>query len=165
MKTPSSKSPYLNDSKRLGDVVAAIQAIGTYKFYKLPFDGWADRISGDGSKGGHWRTVFFEHPEFFRFDSKREKASLVWRRQYPKRFHVDEVRRLTAEEYHALTDDDKDRVSRDPLTATDIKSLINTAINLHSRAVEHQQRKRWWTALVGGVGGLIGAIIGAVFST
>src|SRR5688500_18588789 len=86
MKKQRSESACLNDPGRLGDVVAAIQAMGTYKFYKLPFDGWADRISGDSSKGDHWKTVFLEHPEFFRFDSKREKASLVWRRQYPKRF-------------------------------------------------------------------------------
>ena len=30
-------SPYLNDPKRLADVIAAIQAAATYKFYKLDF--------------------------------------------------------------------------------------------------------------------------------
>jgi hypothetical protein len=39
-------SPYLNDHGRLGDVVAAIRAMATYKFYKLDFEGWADRRRG-----------------------------------------------------------------------------------------------------------------------
>ena len=40
-------SPYLRDPNRLGDVIAAIQAMSTYKFYKLSFAGWADRMSAD----------------------------------------------------------------------------------------------------------------------
>ena len=32
-----SKSPYLVDDHRLADVIAAIQAMGTYKYYKLDF--------------------------------------------------------------------------------------------------------------------------------
>ena len=39
-------SPYLKDENRLGDVIAAIQAMATYKFYKLTHERWADRISG-----------------------------------------------------------------------------------------------------------------------
>jgi hypothetical protein len=34
-----SESPYLPNSGRLADVIAAIQAMGTYKFYKLTFAG------------------------------------------------------------------------------------------------------------------------------
>ena len=44
MTMNKSGSPYLNDDNRLGDVIAAIQAMGTYKFYKLSFDNWADRV-------------------------------------------------------------------------------------------------------------------------
>ena len=61
----------------------------TYKFYRLSFEGWADRITANKNQGLYWKNVFEQHPEFFRLDSAREKASLVWRRQYPKRFHVD----------------------------------------------------------------------------
>jgi hypothetical protein len=80
-----------------------------YKFYKLPFEGWSDRIFGDKSHAEHWRKVFEEHPEFFRLDGERQRASLVWRRQYPKRFHVDQERKLNAGEYDALTDAEKER--------------------------------------------------------
>ena len=79
-----SKSPYLKDDHRLADVIAAIQAMGTYKYYKLDFAGWSSRISGDETQDNLWRKVFEEHPEFFRLDSDREKASLVWRRQHQK---------------------------------------------------------------------------------
>ena len=155
-------SPYLRDPNRLGDVIAAIQAMATYKFYKLPFSGWADRMSADESQAEKWKTVFLEHPEFFRLDSEREKASLVWRRQFPKRYDVDAERALTNADYEALSNEQKKRISRTPLSSSDIKALIDTAVNMHSRALEHQKDKRWWVALASAVGGLIGAIIGAL---
>ena len=37
-------SPYLQE-KRFANVLAAIQVMATYKFYKLDFKGWAVRIS------------------------------------------------------------------------------------------------------------------------
>ena len=74
-KNKTALSPYLRDSNRLGDVIAAIQAMATYKFYKLTFAGWADRMSADESQADKWKTVFLEHPEFFRLDSTKEKAS------------------------------------------------------------------------------------------
>jgi hypothetical protein len=156
------KSPYLNDPQRLADVIAAVQAMGTYKFYKMTFDGWADRITADESKADYWKKIFEEHPEFFRLDTERKRASLVWRRQYPKRFHVDQERRLSIQEYESLSDEEKRRVSRDPLTPQDIKALVDTAINLHSRAIELQHERRWWIPLISSAtGGLVGATLGA----
>jgi len=159
----SALSPYLTDSRRLGDVIAAIQAMATYKFYKLPFEGWADRIAADASSSEKWKRVFLEHPEFFRLDTKKEKASLVWRRQFPKRYDVDTEKVLTSTEYSALSTDEKLRVSRIPLSSSDIKALVDTAVNLHSRALEHQKDKRWWVALASAVGGLAGSLLGALF--
>jgi hypothetical protein len=112
-----SKSPYLRDPKRLGDVIAAIQAMATYKFYKLPFAGWADRISADESQAEYWKLLLLEHREFFRLDSAQERASLVWRRQFLKRYDVDRDRELTAQEYDDLTSEEKVRVSRIPLSS------------------------------------------------
>jgi hypothetical protein len=158
----SRESPYLNDSGRLADVIAAIQAMGTYKFYKLSFEGWADRITANENQALYWKNVFEQHPEFFRLDSAREKASLVWRRQYPKRFHVDLEKHLSAEEFKALPDDQKGRVSRGALTPDDIKTLVDTAINLHSRALESEHARKWWIPLASsGIGGLVGAVLGA----
>ena len=157
-------SAYLNEPGRLGDVIAAIQAMATYKFYKLEFKGWADRISADKARAAHWQRVFEEHPEFFRLDAARKKASLVWRRQYPRRFHVDEERVLSAHDLALLPADIRaSRLSRSPLTAADINTLIKTAIDLHSRALDAQKDTRWWIPLAAAFGSLLGAIVGALF--
>ena len=161
-KKQTALSPYLRDPSRLGDVIAAIQAMATYKFYKLSFAGWADRISADEMQAQKWKAIFLEHPEFFRLDSAREKASLVWRRQFPKRYDVDAGIVISSEKYELLTNEQKLRISRVPLSSSDIKALVDTAVNLHSRALEHQKDKRWWVALAGAVGGLIGSILGSL---
>lgn len=158
----AASSPYLADAARLGDVIAAIQAMATYKFYKLSHEDWADRIAADKAQCDKWKQIFLQHPEFFRLDSAREKASLVWRRQFPKRFDVDEMRVISNDEYEVLTDVQKLRISRVPLAASDIKTLIDTAVNLHSRALEEQKDRRWWVALASAGGGLVGSITGAL---
>jgi hypothetical protein len=155
-------SPYLCELNRLGDVIAAIQAMGTYKFYKLSFEDWADRISADRSQAEKWRGIFEQHPEFFRLDSARAKASLVWRRQFPKRFDVDSASVISSTQFELLTDKQYLRMSRVPLSASDIKSLIDTAVNLHSRALEHQKDKRWWVALASAGGALLGSLVGSL---
>jgi len=48
----------------LSDVIAAILAMGAYKFYKLSFEDRADRIEGDKDKAEHWRKVFSDRPDF-----------------------------------------------------------------------------------------------------
>ena len=154
-----SKSPYLRDDQRLADVIAAIQALGTYKYYKLDFAGWAKRISGDISQAKHWQTVFEEHPEFFRLDSRREKASLVWRRQHQKLFDVDTEDAISRNHYNQLSEDERERISRSPLTSTELSTLISAATDLHSRAIERTQDRRWWIV---GVFTLAGVVIGVL---
>lgn len=153
------ENPYTSNPNRLADVIAAIQVMGTYKFYKLDFSGWADRIAGDVENGSYWKTIFEEHPEFFRLDSGRNKASLVWRRNYQKLYDVDKEIKITREEFNALPSDQKQRISRNPLTNSDVTTLVNTAINLHTREMEHKKDSRWW---ISGVIGLLGVIIGAI---
>lgn len=154
-----NENPYTENSNRLADVIAAIQVMGTYKFYKLDFSGWADRIAGDETKGSYWKSIFEEHPEFFRLDSGRKRASLVWRRNYQKLYDVDREDKISREDYKLLTATQKKRISRNPLTNSDISTLVNTAINLHSREIEHKKDSRWW---ISGVIGLLGVILGAI---
>jgi len=162
----TTESPYLKDTNRLGDVIAAIQVMATYRYYKLPHDGWADRIAANEDinfRAQRWKKLFKEHPEFFRLDSAGEKASLVWRRQFPKRYDVDTGKLISLEQYEGLTEPKKLRVSRTPLQSSDIKALIDTAVNLHSRALEHQKDRRWWVPLVASAGGgLIGSVVGSL---
>jgi len=153
-----SNSPYLKGSNRLGDVIAAIQVMGKYGYYKLDFENWAMRICGDKSKSEYWKNIFSEHPEFFRFDTEGKKASLAWRRSYRKRYAVDEQRELTFEEYEALDENGQKRVSRMPLTGEEISVLINTAINMHTRAIEQNKEHRW---LSSPLFSLLGVALGA----
>jgi hypothetical protein len=158
----NSPSPYLAEPNRLADVIAAIQTMGSYRYYKLDFIGWSDRITGDESSANHWKKVFEEHPEFFRLDSKRQRASLVLRRQLPKRYDVDEGITVSKAHYEGLNDAGKARISRQPLAADQIEALIDVAINLHSRAAEQARDRRW---LIPPLLAFIGALIGAVLSS
>lgn len=157
-------SPYLASDDRLADVIAAIQAAGTYKYYKLDFATWSDRISGDTSKALHWRKVFTEHPEFFRLDSAREKASLILRRQRQKLYNIDEEVVWPKDRYEALADATaKTRFSRLPLTAAEIEALIDVAVSLHTRATERARDQRWWiTVLLTFAGALLGGVVAKV---
>jgi hypothetical protein len=157
------ESPYIAHPNRLADVIAAIQAMAVYEFHMRSFAKWALSISGDESKAEYWKSVFVEHPEFFRLDTTRTLASLVWRRQFPKRYHVD--RQHSKEEWSQLPENERERISRTPLAPPDIKTLIDAAINLHSRAVELRRESRWWVPLAGAVGGLVGAVIGALLKS
>ncbi|WP_341220687.1 N-carbamoyl-L-amino acid amidohydrolase [Polaribacter atrinae] len=144
-------SPYLKYENRLADVIAAIQVMGIYRYYKLDFTGWADRISGDEKETNKWEKVFKEHPEFFRIDQTKKKASLVWRRNHPKNYNVDTWSQISKADFRALSDEQKTRISRSPLSNNDISMLIESAISLHSRALQQKQDRRWWIPIVIGV--------------
>ena len=162
MKATRADSPYLKEPQRLEDVIAAIQAMGTYKFYKLSFERWSRRISGTKGAEDHWKRVIEEHPEFFRVTGDDQKASLVWRRSYPRRYHVDSGRELSQEEYDALSEEEKqNRISRIPLGSADIATLVSTAIDMHARALEVQKDDRWWIPLGAS---LIGVVLGGGIS-
>lgn len=152
-------SPYIKNPNRLSDVIAAIQVMAVYKFYKLTFEEWADRIVGDKSKASYWQNVFNEHPEFFRLDQTRTKSSLVWRRSYPKVFNVDTHKSISKEEYLSLSEQEKTRISRSPLTNSDIQTLTSSAINLSNIAEEAKKNKGWWKPAVFA---LIGVILGSL---
>tara|TARA_B100000378_G_scaffold170218_1_gene137242 strand:- start:377 stop:904 length:528 start_codon:yes stop_codon:yes gene_type:complete len=157
-----SQNPYLR-SDRLPDVIAAITTLGTYKFYKLDFAGWANRISGPVKSADYWETVFREHPEFFRVNSDERKASLVWRRQHPRNFNVDEEREHLPD--HEIDGTNESRISRRPLAAAEITALIGVAISLHERALEQNKARMWWiplgAALLAFLGGLVGTWLGS----
>lgn len=153
-------SPYLENQNRLSDVIAAIQVMSVYRFYKLDFEGWADRIAGDKSKAEYWKAIFVAHPEFFRLDQSRKKVSLVWRRSYPKNYDVDKLETISRQAFDNLAPADKMRISRSPLSNADIQTLISSAINLHNAALDTKKDKDWWKpALFGLLGVVIGYVI------
>jgi hypothetical protein len=158
--TADKKSPYLKPN-RLGDVLAAIQTMAVYGRYRVSCATWADRISGDKEKARHWRTVFEEHPEFFRRSANADNYSLALRRAHPRRFHRGNREILSDEEYEALKDEEKKDISRAPLQEAQIRILTDIAINLHARAVDAHRDWRWWVAPVLS---LFGSFVGAILA-
>ena len=141
-------------------MIAAIQVMGSYKFYRLPIKTWAYRIDAGRENENGWRQIFSEHPEFFRLNTGDGGASLVWRRTQPKLYEVDAQRVLTQAEFRALSVDRVKRVSRKPLSPKDIQVLIDTAIRLHSRALAAQMDRRWWIPVLASFAGAgLGSLI------
>ena len=162
-------SPYLEPC-RLGDVIAAIQVLAYYKFYKLDVDKWAERITGDAADAASLETVFRDHPEFFQLttDANGAKAALVARRSFTRSYDVDAAREISENEavVRRLDPEAWGRLSRHPLTPEETAVLIRTATDMHSRALEQQKAGRWWVrpaiAGISFVGAIASAAVGAL---
>ena len=125
------KNPYLTPG-RLPAVISAITALGNYRHYKLSFEDCGERISNRPEDAERWGRIFGQHPEFFRVNDHEKTASLVWRRENPKRFDPQRSVEITRDEFDALSPDRKNEMGRRPLDASEITSLISVAINLQS---------------------------------
>lgn len=158
-------SPYLKDPDRLADVIAAIQTLGSYRFYRLSPEKWSHRISGSNKKIGRWRAVFREHPEFFRFSGDQTTVCLVLRRQKPKLFDVDSLEIVSREDRESRSEEGKARVSRAPLSEMELNLLVDLAIKLHSKSLENKRDSRWWipllAAALSAISGLVGVVVGS----
>ena len=157
-----NENPYLGGTDRLSDVLAAIQFLGTYRFYKVGFGYWKDRIKSKPKSAESWEQLFREHPEFFRVSDKEENVCLILRRARSKSFNVDTEETISRDERKALTDEARERISRAPLSTTDLAVLLNAAIELHGRYIAHQAERRWFVSIFAPLMGLLGVILGAV---
>lgn len=151
-----NESPYLSNSRRLADVLAAIQVMGAYTFSSRKYDAWVEKL-GKPSSAKDWSAIFSEHPEFFRVSN--EWVSLRWRHGYDRTYSHEQTRELTHDEIAGFTDDQRSKLTRKPLTSDQIEALMKTAIELHSREVAHQQERRWLSPLLFG---LLGIVLGSI---
>ncbi|MEP2988467.1 MAG: hypothetical protein ABJN65_05865 [Parasphingorhabdus sp.] len=158
-------SPYLKSDGRLSDVISAIQTLGTYRFYRLSTEKWSERICGDETESSKWRSVFEQHPEFFRYSSDGKSVSLVLRRQKPKLFDVDSLNIITREERLSRDADSRKRISRSPLSESELQLLIGLATSFHSKAIADKKDGRWWLHLIMPIAvaaiGLGGVVVGS----
>ena len=158
-------SPYLEPC-RLGEVIAALQVLAAYKFYRLEVAAWAERIAADGADPAALEALFRDHPEFFQLTGagKDARACLVARRSFTRSYDVDDYVEVTKETAMTRRDDPEawSRLSRRPLTPEETAVLLRTAIDLHSRAVEQRQAGRWWVPLASAAIGFAGGIASAV---
>ncbi|MCB1501887.1 MAG: hypothetical protein KDK07_19240 [Bauldia sp.] len=161
MVSGSQPNPYLVPG-RLSNVIAAITALGKYRYYKLDYEQCAERISNRPQDAHLWAKIFSEHPEFFRIVESESKASLVWRRQFIKNFDPKTGLELTRADVDALSAEDRSRLSRRPLNETELKSLIAVAVDLHKQALEEARAKRWWVPILIGALAFLGALVGGL---
>jgi hypothetical protein len=162
----AAQEPYLK-ANRLPDLLAAIQTMALFERYRRPASKWADLISGDEDKAPYWKAIFDEHREFFRPSIAHPgEYALVWRRAGNSRYHRGIGRVLEQTEIDALSVEERSRyMSRPPVPESQIKTLLDTAINLHQKAIDAHRDRRWWitplTAILSTIGSFTGAIIGA----
>jgi hypothetical protein len=167
----TSHRPYLSHPARLGDVIAAITAMGSYAFAKRPIQHWAESLGPPASISDEapdsWRRILSEHPEFFLIEG--DSATLRWRRAKDRVYHRIQKRELTGDEVKALPEPEKEELTREPLTTDQITALIETAVGLHEREIAQKAESRWYVSgvltflgtLLGAIIGLVGTIIGA----
>lgn len=153
----SPRSPYLLDH-RLADILAAIPVLATHKWATRSPEQWAASL-GQPLSADSWLEVFKQHPEFFRINDEGQVTSR-WRHGYDRNVSVSLGRELTDRELQELPEGQaKGDLTRRPLEASQIESLLKTAIELHARGVAHAQEKRWLTPLLFA---LLGTVVGAV---
>lgn len=166
MKQESNRSPYLATDGRLSDVIAALQALGSYDWATRKVERWREGL-GEPISAANWSEVFRQHPEFFRLNDGL--ATLRWRHAYDRIYApgAKPKRELSDEELAGMSKAEKDeQLSRKPLSAEQIQALVATAVDLHSRAIAHREEGRWWiahaTQVVGAFAGLLGVVLGAL---
>lgn len=163
MSKHSKNLPYLIDS-RLGDVIGAIQVLGTTVWGSIMPEHWHQYFGNAHSTlNGEWNSVFQQHPEFFLI-KKDGAAALKWRHAYLRTYNPQtDIDYAPDQRNLELTPEERDKLHRRPLRAEQISALMNIAIELHARQVAQQQESRWLVPIVASfTGGLLGALLGFV---
>ena len=144
-KNKKGNNPYLKGSNRLADVLTGIQFLSTYRFYKVGFDYWQDRIKMEPRSADSWKDVFKNNPEFFRVSESEGNVCLLMRRAKPSDYDVDTTATVTRHERSDLSEKEKDRITRAPLDTQEKQMLMKMAVDLHERAFAHWDlERRFW---------------------
>jgi hypothetical protein len=162
-------SPYLK-SGRLADVIAALQVMGAGERPEREIRGWARELSYSESQNDidKWASVFGEHPKFFLVyhlqNDVTPKSTLRWR--YTNRLYDSKTgKEYTPQEKEELPERQRWLLTTRPLTSDAVGALMNTAIELHSRAIEELSARRWWVPIMAACLGFGGALLGAIVSS
>ncbi|MGE0133247.1 MAG: N-carbamoyl-L-amino acid amidohydrolase [Blastocatellales bacterium] len=149
------KSPYIANPNRLADLIAAIQVLGTYGFASRELSKWEARLGRKPVSADNWLTVFSQHPELFTI--QEQNISLVWRRSRERNYDTHAQVVVSRDEEALLRESEAGemRLSRPPLDTSEISQLIDMAIRLHEREIQHQQERRWWITAVIAIVGLV----------
>ena len=159
-----NESDYILKPHRLADLIAAIQVMGTYSYSARAVDSWSKLLGDKPRSAETWVEVFNQHPEFFRAGIQDNgQHTLALRRAQPRVFNTKTSKEITTDEFEQLSDEEKKKYSRKPLSAPQITFLVEVAIRLQSQAIAQRQERRWWMPHVMSVITLIiGLVTGAL---
>lgn len=177
-----AKSHYL-EKDRLANVIAAIQILGAADRSWGTLHRWVaeleaseeltpeqlDQMPVKFAERKKWAAVFEQHPEFFKVYTVRGEQRVLLRLRYAQ-----SVASHKQDEFAALANlvnKDKvegakaesgdDNAASKPLTPDQMQMLINTAIELHDRALEAERPPdRFRPFLMATVGAVLGTIAG-----
>ena len=158
----AEKSPYIEHPKRLSDVIALLQVMGTYRYANRKIEMWEKTIGRLPVSAKTWTQVMTDHPEFFRL--KDGLAILVWRRSYDRTFDPDTGKSYATEElekFEALPEEQQPSLTRQTLTPDQITALVDFAIKIHAAAIAYSQELRWRIPVLAGI---LGVLLGAVLN-
>ena len=99
-------------------------------------DEWVEIIQTKPLSAKSWNEIFHEHPEFFRISSEG-LISLTLRRTFQH-----------------------DKNSRKPISESTFETLVNTALQFHTKEHERIRDSRWWIPVFAALMSFIGAILG-----
>ena len=114
-----------------------------------------------------WTGVFNEHSEFFlvyRLPGKDDEKAALRLRYAFKTFDSKTGRQYTPGEIQDLPDEERWLLTTRPLTGDQIQTLLNTAIELHARALEELRASRWWIPIFAAFLAFGGAILGSILA-
>lgn len=150
-------------------MIAALQVMAAAERPEMAIRDWANEFdrNRDPLTVQRWTDVFQQHREFFityRLPGKDElKAALRWR--YVNKLYDSKTgREFTPAEKEALPKEQQWLLTTKPLAGDQVAALMNTAIELHSRAIKELEAKRWWIPLSAAVLGFAAVIIGTVLT-
>ena len=82
---------------------------------------------------------------------------MVWRRQFPQNFNVDDIKETVPDD--EIDGAAEDRVSRKPPDAEQITALIDMAVRLQDRALEEHKARKCWIPLVTAALAFVGELL------
>jgi hypothetical protein len=162
-------------------VIAAIQSLGNrgWGSARIPefvrnIEGIEDltlgraRVEPSRASIDTWAELFREHPEFFKLYTVGENVTvaLVWRHVLSINYDPCSGEVLPPDRLAAIVRNENfyNTYTRKPLTSEQVEVLINTAIEMHGRAIAQQQSRFLllpiFTALLTTIGGFLGAYLG-----
>ncbi|MDB5125963.1 hypothetical protein [Mucilaginibacter sp.] len=128
---------------RLADVITLISLLSVDVHAFRTISNLNDALRGKPQSSENWEDIANKHPEFFRFNGKRDCIALL-------------IRSYFAEDLKG---------HRQVLSVIETQKLIDTAISLHDKEILLKQKNGYLYSFIGSLIVAVIAVSGVIFST